>query len=168
MSLPQIFFSSYFGNAIATNQLPPFFFPSILAMPFHKSIATFFFPFISLVPLPQINHNFFLKKNSSPRFRQLGCHIFFSSHFQQLGCHNSYFLSPSFPKISATWLPQLVSLSGTPPSMHFGHSMTKTRILVISLPKFNFFSLPITSFIFLLSHTFSYNVGNGLFSHFSK
>ena len=81
--LPQIncynFFSLYFDNAIATNQLS----------------QVFFFP----PPFPQCHcHNFF------------GCHNFFSSHFWQLGYHNSYFLSPPFPTISATWLSQLVSL----------------------------------------------------------
>ena len=80
--------------------------------------------------MPQINHKFFSLHfgnaivtnqlpqffflNSSPRFRQLGCHnsffFFFPSHFRQLSCHNSYFLSPPFPPILATWLPQLVSL----------------------------------------------------------
>ena len=46
-------------------------------------------------------------------------------------------------------LPQLVSILGTPPSMHFGHftgrlgSTCRTRISVISLLKFNFLS-PLT------------------------
>ena len=83
-----------------------------------------FFPLISAIPLPQINcYNFFslyfdsaIATNQlsqvffSPPFPQCHCHNFFSSHFRQLGCHNSYFLSPPFPTISATWLSQLVSL----------------------------------------------------------
>ena len=82
------FFSFHFGNSIVTNQLPPFFF--------------FFFSFFSSNPLPK------LLLNSSPTFRQLGC-------------HNSYFLSPHSPTISATWLPQLVfSLLGTSPSTSLG------------------------------------------------
>ena len=122
-----IFFSSYFGNSIATNQLP-LFFSSISTCHFHKSIAT--------VPPPQ--------------FLQCHCHnflvatIFFSSHFRQLDCHNSYFLSPPFPTIPTTWLPQLVSLQAA-------------RISIISLSKFNFSPSSITSLIFPLSHTFSCN-----------
>ena len=56
-------------------------------------------------------------------------------------------------------LPQLVSISGTPSSTHFGHftgklgSTGRTRISVISLPKFNFLS-PLTH------GTSSYNFGN--------
>ena len=65
----------------------------------------------------------------------------------------------NFLPFSAIPLPQLVSISGTPSSMHFGHftgrlgSTGKTRISVISLPKFNFLS-PLTH------GTSSYNFGN--------
>ena len=107
MSLPQIFFSSYFGNAIATNQLPPFFFPSILAMPFHKSIATFFFSFYLVSAIATNQPQFFSKKKFLPKISATWLpHFFFppifsnlvatihifsllhSLQFRQLGCHN--------------------------------------------------------------------------------
>ena len=71
--------------------------------------------------------------------------FFFPLHFQQLSCHKKKFFLP----LSAMPLPQLVSISGTPSSMHFGHftgrlgNTGRTRISVISLPKFNFLS-PLT------------------------
>ena len=85
--------------------------------------------------------------------------LFFSLHFRQLSCHNSFFFF--FLPLLAMPLPQLVSISSTPPSMHFGHftgrlgSTSRTRILVISLPKFNFFS-PLTHC------TFSCNLGKNI------
>ena len=97
-----------------------FFFPFISAMPFHKSIATIFFPFISSVALPQINHKFFfffkfLPKISatwlpqfffSPIFDNLVAtiHIFSLLHslqFRQLGCHN-WFSFRALP-LAAFW-----------------------------------------------------------------
>ena len=108
MPLPQIhshnFFFFYFSNAIATNQLTQFFFPSILAMP----LPQFFFP----------------------------CHNWFPFQALSLAC----------------------ILGTSRASLHF----TKTGISIISLPIFNFFSLPITSLAFLLSHIFSYNFNNSV------
>ena len=81
-------------------------------------------------------------------------HLFFSFHFRQLSCHNSFFFF-----FWAMSLSQLVSISGTPPSMHFGHftgrlgSTGRTRISVISLLKFNFLSP-------LIHCTFSCNFSN--------
>ena len=81
--------------------------------------------------------------------------LFFHLHFLQLSCHKNFFFLP----FSTMPLPQVVSISSTPPSMHFGHftgrlgSMGRTRISVISLPKFNFLS-PLTHC------TFSCNFGN--------
>ena len=69
-------------------------------------------------------------------------------HFWLLSCHEFFFLL-----FSVMPLPQLVSISGTPPSMHFGHftgrlgNIDRTRISVISLPKFNFLS-PLTYVLF--------------------
>ena len=89
--------------------------------------------------------------------------FFFSSHFQQLGCHNSYFLSPQFPTILATWLPQLVNHSSTPPNMHWGTSRAG-----VGQDK-NFGNLIIEIHFFLPPHHithlsslsyFSYNFGN--------
>ena len=99
---------------------------------------------------------------------QINCHKFFPPLFRQCHYHKSI-ASKFFSPILAMTLSQLVSFSGTPPSVHFGHFtgrrlhfMGKIRILVISLPKFNFFSLPITSLTFLLCHFFSYNFSNGV------
>ena len=70
-------------------------------------------------------------------------------------CGNCFF----FPSILTMSLSQLVSISGTPPSMHFGHftgrlgSTGRTRISIISLPKFNFLSP-------LIHCTFSCNFSN--------
>ena len=146
--MPQInhkFFSLHFGNAIVTNQLPQFFF-----------------------------------LNSSPRFRQVGC-------------HNSFFFFPL--PFSATWLPQFIfSLSslpynfgnlvatigfplGTPPSAStsgtshsLGQYFWAARISIISLSKFNFFSLPITSLSLILFLTISATVSPKftLFPYFPK
>ena len=64
-----------------------------------------------------------------------------------------------FLLFSTMLLPQLVSISSNPPSMHFGHftsrlsSTGRTRISVISLSKFSFLS-PLTHC------TFSCNLGN--------
>ena len=66
---------------------------------------------------------------------------FFFLHFRQLSCHNSFFFSLPF---SAMPLLQLVSISV---------SIGRTRISIISLPKFNFLS-PLTHC------TFSCNFGN--------
>jgi len=80
--------------------------------------------------------------------------FFFPSHFWQLGCHNSYFLSPQFPTISATWLPQLVkarqdkNFDNLITEIHFffsPHHITQLSslsyffltILATVLPKFN-------------------------------
>ena len=42
--IPTIFFPTYFGNAIATNSLPQFYFPSLFQQCHcHKSMAIFFF-----------------------------------------------------------------------------------------------------------------------------
>ena len=79
--------------------------------------------------------------------------FFFPLHFWQLSCHNFF-----FPPFSVILLPQLVSILGTPPSMHFGHftgklgNISRTRISVISLPKFNFLS-PLTYVLFLAIST---------------
>ena len=68
-----IFFSSYFDNAIATNQLRLFFFPFLFRQCHcHKFILTFFFPSISTMALPQTN-----------------CNNFFSLLFRQCHCHKS-------------------------------------------------------------------------------
>ena len=86
---------------------------------------------------------------------------FFFPSFSTTWLRNSFFFPPIFsnlvatihifslliPTISVTWLPQLFSLSGTPPSLG------TTRISVISVPKFNFLS-PLTHC------TFSCNFGN--------
>ena len=118
--MPQInchnFFPFHFGNAIATNQLPQFFF-------------------------------FFL--NFSPRFRQLGCHnsffFFFPPIFGNLVATIHIFsLLPSLqfrlPQLVSLWAPHLalvLQALHTPLGSSFGAS----RISVISLSKFNFFSL---------------------------
>ena len=109
-------------------------------------------------------------------FRQLGCHnsfFFFlpfsatwfpqfifslssSLQFRQLGFHKSFFLSPhpyNFGNLVAT----IVFSFGHSPqhalgALH-GQSLGRTRILVISLQKFNFLS-PLTHC------TFSCNFGN--------
>ena len=81
--------TNYFFPPISAISLPQFFFP----LYFDNAIAT--------NQLPQIF--------SPLHFCNVIATIFFSSHFQQLGYYNSYFLSPPFPTISATW-PQLVSL----------------------------------------------------------
>ena len=53
-------FSSYFGNAIVTNQLQQIFFPLLFRQcHHHKFIPQNFFPFILAMPLPQINCHFF-------------------------------------------------------------------------------------------------------------
>ena len=53
-------FSSYFGNAIVTNQLQQIFFPLLFRQCHrHKFIPQNFFPFILAMPLPQINCHFF-------------------------------------------------------------------------------------------------------------
>ena len=60
--IKQIFFSfsSYFGNAIVTNQLQQIFFPLLFRQCHrHKFIPQNFFPFILAMPLPQINCHFF-------------------------------------------------------------------------------------------------------------
>ena len=114
-----LFFSSHFGNSIAINQLPQFFFPSISATKLPQISCYYFFPLISAIPLPQINcHNFFsfhFRTNLLFFFPSFSTNsltkllLNFSPSFRQLGCHNSYFLSPHSPTISTTWLPQLVS-----------------------------------------------------------
>ena len=82
-------------------------------------------PFFFLIP-PQISATTIL-------------FFFFSSHFWQLGCHNSYFLSPQFPTISTTWLPQLVNLIRALPLEHFtGSAWAMEWISIIPLPKFIF------------------------------
>ena len=43
-SIPIIFFPSYFGNTIATNSFPHFFFPLFRQYYCHKPISTIFFP----------------------------------------------------------------------------------------------------------------------------
>ena len=87
-----IFFSSYFDNAIATNQLPLFFFPFLFrqchchkfiltfffSLYFNNGIATnqlqqFFFPPISAMSLPQIHSTiffFFLRNDICTQFLQ--------------------------------------------------------------------------------------------------
>ena len=124
----------------------------------------FFFPSISTMPLPQINcHKFF-----SPPFLQCHCHNFFSSHFQQLGYYNSYFLSPPFPTISATW-PQLVSLWALHLALalralhsHLGSSFGQKEFQKSHYRNSFFSPSTITSLIFPLSHTFSCNFGNSV------
>ena len=66
------FFSSYFGNAIVTNQLQQFFFPPISTMPLPQIHSYNFSPSISAMPLPQTN-----------------CNNFFSLLFWQFQCHKS-------------------------------------------------------------------------------
>ena len=66
---------TYFGNAIATNQLQQFFFfhpISVMPLPQIHSHKFFFFPSISAMVLPKTNWN-----------------KFFSLLFQQCHCHNS-------------------------------------------------------------------------------
>ena len=74
--------------------------------------------------------------------------FFFPLHFRQLSCH--YFF---FPLIFGNATATIGFHFGHSPSMHFRHFMGRTRISVISLPKFNFLSL--------LTHgTFSCNFEN--------
>ena len=110
-------------------------------------------------------HFFF---NSSLDFSN---HFFFPSHFRQLGYHNSYFLSPQFPTISATWLPQLVNHSGTR-ALH-GQRMGSGMNFGNIITEIHFFSLPITSLNFLRSHTFLTILATvlpkfGISPHFAK
>ena len=114
-----LFFSSHFGNSIATNQLPQFFFPSISAtkLPqiscyyffsshFGNSIATNQLPQFFFLPFSTKSSSFFPSFSTNSLTKLL---LNFSPSFRQLGCHNSYFLSPQSPTISTTWLPHLVS-----------------------------------------------------------
>ena len=79
--------------------------------------------------------------NYFPDFGNHNSFFFSSSHFRQLGCYNSYFLSPQFLTISATWLPQLVNLIQALPLEHFtGSAWAVKWILIIPLPKFIFSS----------------------------
>ena len=91
--------------------------------------------------------------NSSLGF---GNHFFFSSHFRQWHCHNchNFFSLPYFGNGIATigflWAPnkhQHTSSTSHPLSQH----VWVTGILVMWLPKFKIFSLPL--FLFF-SHTF--------------
>ena len=110
-----------------------------------------------------VNVTLFFLKKFLPRFWQPQFFfLFFYSHFQKLGCHNSYFLSPQFPTISATWLLQLVNHSGTPTGALHRQSLDSGMNFDNTITKIHFFSLLITSLNFFLSHTFSYNFGNGI------
>ena len=103
--------------------------------------------------------NFFL---IPPQISATTILFFFPSHFRQLGCHNSYFLSPQFPTILATWLPQLVNHSGTLTRALHGQSLGSGMNFDNTITEIHFFSLLVTSLNFLLSYTFSYNFGNGV------
>ena len=126
-----------------TNQLEQFFF-----LPFrqhrHKSIATIFFLQFSATSLPKLLLNFYHFSFFPPIFGNLVATILIFSlltplEFWQLGCHNSYFLSPHSPRISTTWLPQLVSFQ--PLLMRALHLVARqqiqvARISVMGIPKF--------------------------------
>ena len=71
-SIPIIFFPSYFGNTIATNSFPQFFFPLFQQYYCHKPISTIFFP------------SYFGNAIATYSFPQ-----FFPPLFQQCHCHKS-------------------------------------------------------------------------------
>ena len=71
-------FSSYFGNAIVTNQLQQFFFPPISTMPLPQIHSYNFSPSISAMPLPQTNcNNFFFPPISAMPSPQIHSPFFF-------------------------------------------------------------------------------------------
>ena len=117
----------------------------------HKSIATIFPLSILPMTLPQI----YLFFNSFPRFRQLGC-------------HNAYFLSPPFPTISATWLPELVSLWALHLVLALGHftltwaAASGSKNFGNLITEIQFFLPPPSHYLSLLSlsHTFYCNFSN--------
>ena len=77
---------------------------------------------------------------------------FFFLHFWQLGCYNSFFFPPIFNNLVAT-----IHIFLSPRPYNFGNlvativlfqppSLGRTRISIISLPKFNFLS-PLTHWV---------------------
>ena len=115
----------------------------------YKNIVDIALYFFLIPPQDFGNHNSF---------------FFFSSHFRQLGWHNSYFLS-QFPTILATWLPQLVNHSGTPPSMHWGTSRAgagQDMNFGNLITEIHFFLPPYHITHFSSLSYFSYNFGKGV------